>query len=210
MPMKKFFIAAQNSWLNPKLNEEKQVTESEGACLSQVFAGPANQSDRAAIDLRLNTLSFKSKDYGQTQSAWCRTEIKLNYKPGFAFSIRKVTIPLKFQSKSDVTAQFKGTYGIDGINQFDLAQNLGESLAVKSIHLESGAPAQNIIWSNCSGVAHLIIDTELSFNSSRLVQNPWTQASTDPDLAARADDFGSFSIDTAAPYRLEILWAKCR
>ncbi|HYX33043.1 MAG TPA: DUF4360 domain-containing protein [Oligoflexus sp.] len=178
-------VIQQNSWLNPRFDDNGIVQNHDGICLEKFTAGGMNDVSLASWDMNLASMHL------QDQAARCRMQIRVAYKKGYAFAIRRVEVPLMGQIPVDSQAVFDGSYGIQDKNPLVIQKTLETRYSDKPLRLDHTVADQNIVWSSCSGQSELRIDTALSLNSSG------------------SGSHGDLRIEGSSPYRFEVLWAKC-
>jgi hypothetical protein len=186
IPVGQLRIIKENSWLNPEFDRNGRLVDDDGPCLDQFTAGRKNEYSMAELTMRLKNMELKD------QSARCSMQIQLAYTKGYAFAIRKVKAPIVADIPVEARAVFEGSYGIRGRKPVILEKSLTSRSSGQFLILETSVADQDIVWSSCSGDATLLVDTELSLESSR----------TSPA--------GDIRIAGNSPYQMEIVWAKCQ
>lgn len=179
-------VMQQNSWLNPLFNDDGSLQDHEGVCLEKFTAVQADQKSLAWLDINLVHMNLKE------DAARCRMQIRVAYKKGYAFAIRRVEVPLIGRIPVDSNAVFEGSYGIKGKKQLVMEKVLETRYSEKPLRLDHTVADQDIVWSSCKGLDTLVVDTGLSLDFSS------------------SDQEGDLRIDGHTPYRLEIVWAKCQ
>ncbi|MCX6130712.1 MAG: DUF4360 domain-containing protein [Proteobacteria bacterium] len=196
MSIHKLYVKSQNSWLNPRYNNRNQFIGADGTCVDRVYSRPMNTSNYSALDLAVRHLELGSQNRTYGRSARCLTELKLAYRPGYAFGIRKVSAPLYVNTSSGSTGYFKGTYNFYGNRALVVEHSMDSRFNGRAIRVEHRVSDRNIQWSNCSGQSTLVIDTALGMSFRDQHNGNWGNQS-------------EMRLDTRTPYRLELVWAKC-
>jgi len=178
-------VLQQKSWLNSKFRADGSLQSHDGICLDKFMAGKADDNSLASMEMSLSRMELKDA------AARCRMQVRVAYKKGYAFAIRKVEVPLIGRIPVDARAVFDGSYGIQGRKSLVMRKTLESRYTNKPLRLDHSVSDQDIVWSSCSGQATLMVDTGLSLNFSGSNQD------------------GDLRIEGTTPYRFEVLWAKC-
>jgi hypothetical protein len=186
VPVGELRIVKESSWLNPEFDRNGRLLDDEGRCLEKFTAGRKNEYAMAELNMKLKNMDLKN------QAARCYMQIQVAYTKGYAFAIRKVEAPIEAEIPVDSRAVFEGSYGINGKKPVVLAKSLDTRSSDKSLILETSVADRDIVWSSCSGQATLLVDTELSIESSR------------------SGPAGDIRITGKSPYQMEIVWARCQ
>lgn len=186
VPVGEMLILNQASWLNPRFGNDDDFLGADGSCLEKFTAARQNENAIAPLEVTLKNMNLKN------DAARCLVQIRVAYKKGYAFAIRKVEVPLMTEIPLDSQAVFQGSYGIKGKKQLVMERNLESRYSNKPLRMDYSVADQDIVWSSCSGQATLVVDTKLSMNFNGSVAS------------------GDIRIEGKSPYRMEIVWAKCQ
>ncbi len=206
----KLVILSQYSALNARVDGQGRWQDSQGACLETLTNGQVDANLKANLDLRLQNMSLKTNEIGFGQSARCSLQFSVAYKKGYAFAIRRLSVPLNSQIKSDSFAQFQGSYTIAGRSPVEIDQKLSNQNSNRPVRIAFSVTDQKMVWSSCSGRATLNFDSTLVMNFTR---QPATNSERQEAEQAKQNgslDHGDMQLNRSEPYRIEIVWAKCQ
>jgi hypothetical protein len=186
IPFGEMRVQRTQSWLNPEYSHDGVLQDDDGECLETYNVASLEDRARTHLDVELKNMSLRNN------AASCRIQMRVAYARGYAFAIRRVEVPLKSEIPVDSRAYFAGSYGIQGKKPLVMQKTLESRYSDKSLRLDHSVANQDIVWSNCSGQATVVVDTKLSM-----------------DFNGSGRD-GDMRIEGSSPYRMEIIWAKCQ
>ncbi|WP_141735363.1 DUF4360 domain-containing protein [Oligoflexus tunisiensis] len=186
IPFGEMRVLRTMSWLNPEYSTDGDLEAHEGDCLEKFTVASMDDKARTTLDVKLSNMDLKDN------AASCRLQMRVAFARGYAFAIRRVEVPLKSEIPVDSRAFFAGSYGIQGKKPLVMQKTLESRYSAKPLRLDYSVANQDIVWSNCSGQATVVVDTKLSMDFNGSESN------------------GDLRIEGNSPYRLEIIWAKCQ
>lgn len=204
------YLSGVQSWLNPWFNQNQVLLNDEGPCYIKVGSSVTDSLHRANLDLELNPLNFQVNEIGFGIAGRCRVELNLVYKQGWAFALRKVSVPLLSNLKPDAIGLLKASYGFRNRPALKVLTAIHNNSEGTTQRIDRLLADQDIIWSSCSGKDILEIDTQLSMNFLDLPSNAVELYKAEESRYMNGLDHGTMALDATLPYRFEIVWAQCQ
>ncbi len=186
IPVGEMLVLNEGSWLNPRFGINDDFLGADGSCLEKFTAARQNENSIAPLDVTLQNMKLKD------DAARCLVQIRVAYKKGYAFAVRKVEVPLMTEIPLDSQAAFQGSYGIKGKKLVEMERTLEARYSNKPLRMDYTVADQDIVWSSCSCQATRVIDTKVSMALNGSASG------------------GDIRIEGKTPYRMEIVWAKCQ
>jgi hypothetical protein len=179
-------VIQAKSWLNPRFRADGSLQTDDGICLNKFMASKADDKALTFLEMDLTRMELKNG------AAHCRMHVRVAYKKGYTFTIRKVEVPLMGRIPVGSSALFDGSYSLAGKKPLVMQRTVESGYSNKPMRLVHSALDHDTVWSSCSGQDTVIVDTKLSLNFNRSSQD------------------GDLRIEGTTPYRFEVLWAKCQ
>ncbi len=182
-------IVSSQSWRYTNANQAR-ITESPESCIQSL------SSSSNGVDLKLRNMEVRAESDRSGASARCLMQAKVRYPKGYSFAIRRVRLTVDTTIRSGASASFQGSYSAVGSTSVEMSRSINKN-GTSSIVIEKSLNSSEYAWSSCDGEGTLSVNTTLK------LQRNATFSGVDPS------SMGDITVSDEAPYRVEIVWAKC-
>ncbi len=165
-----------------------------------------------SFDMGFANMDLRAVGQGGVFAAHCEVQLGLAFKRGYRFAIRQVSGSVVTSLPQGGIGAFRGSVTVDRRPALIVRPNNPQMFGAQVYPFASAFGGQDMVWSNCSGYAEITINTALAvarWNGQGTANPVYGNGSIGSGGYPVGQTLGTLSVNSAVPYRFEVVWAPC-